>query len=77
LRGENLAGCEGPLAQYCAVEALLVAKWIAGVEPAAGLINTFRIFAGEFHDTPASQLVAGNKADAGNRFTRNAPPIRG
>lgn len=73
-RGQSVTGCEGALAQYCAVEADLIDRWKRRVEVPVALINAHRIYANEFYDTPASQQAAGQKTPGGNRFSGNGQP---
>lgn len=73
-RGQSVVGCESALAQYCAVEADLIARWRKGSDVPVALINAHRIYANEFYDTPASQQAAGTKTGASNRFTSNGRP---
>jgi len=71
-RGQSVKGCEDSLAQYCALEASLIDDyWRKKLTPPMAMVNGHRIFAGEFFDTPASQVKpSGNKA-ASNPFNRN------
>lgn len=55
-RGQNVVGFEGALAQYCALEAEIAKLFMKGMTPATSMINTHRIYAGDFFDTPASQV---------------------
>jgi hypothetical protein len=73
-RGQSVVGCEGSLAQYCAVESELIARWKKGQDVPVALINAHRIYANEFYDTPASQQAGGKKTGGENRFTRNGQP---
>lgn len=76
-RGQSIVGCEGALAQYCAVEADLIHRWRKGQDVPVALINAHRVYANEFYDTPASQQTGGKKTGSENRFTRNGqPPAR-
>jgi hypothetical protein len=43
-----------------------------GVDVPPSWLNAFRLFAGAFHDTPASQLGGGTTAAPENKFAR--PP---
>ncbi len=54
-RGQAVAGCEDALAQYCALEAELIALWRKKLAPTVAMVNAHRIYANEFYDTPASQ----------------------
>lgn len=62
-RGQSVVGCEDALAQYCALEAKLIALWKAGETPMAALVTQHRIWAAEFYDTPASQVRRVPKGD--------------
>ena len=72
-RGQSVSGCESALAQYCALESDLITKYYEkDLTPPVAMINAIRIWANEFFDTPASQLVkpAGNKTT--NPFLKHA-----
>lgn len=76
-RGQSVVGCESALAQYCQVEADLIDRWQRGKDVPVALINSHRIYANEFYDTPASQHAAGAKKAGENRFAANGrPPAR-
>lgn len=70
-RGQKISGFEDALEVYCnAQDALL--KAFKNNTATASMINSFRGYAVEFFDTPASQRVKANSLeDAGNRFTQN------
>ncbi len=70
-RGQSVAGCEDALAQYCALEAELIAMWRKKLTPPVAMINAHRIYANEFYDTPAAQHQSAGKAKAVNRFAQN------
>ena len=71
-RGQNVKGSEDSLAEYCALEALLIADyWKKKVMPPASLINARRVYANEFFDTPASQLVQPSNNKPDNRFLKH------
>jgi hypothetical protein len=55
-RGQSVVGCESALAQFCALEAALIAQFVAEEMPPTSQINAYRSFAAEFFDTPASQV---------------------
>ena len=69
-RGQSVVGCEGPLAQYCALEAELIEGYRRKAEVPVAKITAHRIYASEFYDTPASQHVPA-KREPSNRFARN------
>jgi hypothetical protein len=69
-RGQSVRGCEGPLAQYCALEADLIDARRRRIPITVALINAHRIYASEFYDTPASHQGPRAKA-TGNAFDRN------
>ena len=71
LRNQSIRGCEGALAQYCALEADLVDRRKRRIDIPVALLNAYRIYANEFYDTPASQQVSRPKASGGNRFAGN------
>ena len=71
-RGQSVIGCEPALAQFCALEALLISQYEAGEAPPVAQINSWRVFAGEFFDTPASQIGSPKAASTGSRFAVNA-----
>jgi hypothetical protein len=73
-RGQSVVGCEATLAQYCALEAELVDAWRRKLDIPVAKITAHRIYANEFYDTPASQLVTA-KRDNGNRFARNGQHV--
>jgi hypothetical protein len=75
-RGQNTAGCESALAQYCALEASLIDQYRKGGTPPVAQISAFRILASEFFDTPASQIGPAKPASTAGRFAANAqrPP---
>lgn len=70
-RGQVVAGCEDALKQYCELEAAIDSLRRRKVEVPVGMINAFRIFAGEFYDTPASQHQTLRPPTAANPFARN------
>jgi hypothetical protein len=69
-RGQSVVGCESALAQYCALEASMIDGYRRREKPIASEVNTYRTFAREFYDTPASQLAkaAGSAAPPKNPF---------
>ena len=71
-RGQNVPGCEDALAQYCALEYDLIKVRKQGREPTMAQVNGHRVYANEFHDTPASKTVTGHGgAGPGNPFSGN------
>jgi hypothetical protein len=69
-RGQKVDGCQRSLRQYCEIEVTLIAMWAAKSTPNVALINAYRQFAVEFHDTPASQRVAVGSRKADNAFAK-------
>ena len=68
-RGQIVKGCEPTLAQYVALEAEIIRRYENGDEVTAALLGTFRLYAGEFFDTPASQVGRVAAKAPENRFT--------
>lgn len=78
-RKQSVVGCEGALAQYCALEAELERRWKKGIEIPMAMINGHRLYASEFYDTSASQQQGPKKADQkDNPFAGNGkrPELR-
>jgi hypothetical protein len=55
-RGMSVKGCESMLALLCAYEAIIVEKLIRGEEPTASMLNAVKTLAGQFYDTPSTQV---------------------
>lgn len=72
-RGQEIAGSEMALAQYCAVEAGLIATYRKKLQPTTAMVREHRMWAAEFYDTPASQAgrPGGGGKPKGNPFERN------
>jgi hypothetical protein len=70
-RGLNVLGMEDALAQYCALEADLIDQWTRKLTPPTAQVNAHRIWAAEFHDTPASNLTRGKDSGKGNPFAEH------
>ena len=70
-RGQAIAGCESALAQYCALEAALIAQYRKRDTPPVAQVNAFRILAAEFYDTPASQVLPSKTPGKGGKFAKN------
>lgn len=70
-RGQAIVGCESALAQYCALEATLIDQFTKQLTPPTSQINTYRSFASEFFDTPASQIGAPNNKPKASKFAGN------
>jgi hypothetical protein len=71
-RGQSVSGCEDALAQYCALEADLIAKhYEKDITPPVAMVNAIRIWANEFFDTPASQLVKPGGKKTTNPFLKH------
>jgi hypothetical protein len=74
-RGQKVFDFQGVLAQYCALEAKLRDLWKAGETPTMAMLNGYRIYAAEFHDTPASnKITIGTTSEKQNRFARRGQP---
>jgi hypothetical protein len=70
-RGQSVVGCEAALAQYCAIEAALIEQYLKKMTPPVSQITAFRMLAGEFFDTPASQVGPARSPGKGSRFAAN------
>ncbi|MCO6178817.1 hypothetical protein [Ciceribacter sp. RN22] len=70
-RGQAIVGCESALAQYCAIEASLIEQYRKGITPPVAQVNSFRIYAAEFYDTPASQVLPSKTPGRGGKFATN------
>lgn len=73
-RGQKVDGFQAALRQYCELEAKLVEAWAYPLGAPVAMVNSYRAFAAEFYDTPASHRApAGSSAGgaAGNRFGNN------
>lgn len=70
-RRQKVAGYESALAQYCALEASLIDQRTKNIPPAVAEITAYRLFAAEFHDTPASNLTRGSNDKPENKFKKN------
>ena len=71
-RGQSVSGCEDALAQYCALEANLIWHYESDILPPMPMVNAYRIWANEFFDTPASQLVKPAGSKPTNPFLKHA-----
>lgn len=70
-RAQKVAGFEDALAQYCALEADIIAARRKKLPITVAMINAHRIWAAEFYDTPASQIARpGGAANKGNQFAQ-------
>lgn len=69
-RGQSVVGCESSLAQFCALEAMLIDQFTKKLTPPTSQINAYRSFAAEFFDTPAAQIGSPKQPKAG-KFTAN------
>jgi hypothetical protein len=72
-RGQKVEGFESTLGVYCEIEAALNAATRRGTVTAA-MITTYRRFAADFYDTPASQHAtpgAGGGKRVENPYRRN------
>lgn len=71
-RGQSVKGCEEALAQYVSLEAALIEDyWKKKTAPPAAMLNTYKSFAIEFYDTPASQIKPSGGNTPTNPFSRN------
>src|SRR5262245_37127860 len=55
-RGVHVRGCEGALAQLCALEVEVIRRWRSG-DVSAALLAQYRRLCADFFCTPASNLV--------------------
>lgn len=69
-RGQPIVGCESSLAQFCALEAMLIDQFAKKLTPPTSQINAYRAFASEFFDTPAAQIGSPKQPKAG-KFAAN------
>ena len=70
-RGQKVQGFEDALRQYCELEVRLNKMFKSDAPINVSMVNTYRMFAAEFFDTPAAQKVSANGKPAGNAFSRN------
>ena len=71
-RGQSVKGCEESLAQYASLEADLIDQyWRKKITPPTTMINSHRLYAHEFFDTPASQIKPSGGNTPTNPFNRN------
>jgi hypothetical protein len=71
--GMSVAGCEDQLAQLCAYEASVIARWRGGEEPSAASMNVLNKYASQFYETPStqhSQSAAGKQSETENFWDR-------
>jgi hypothetical protein len=73
-RGQSVLGCESALAQYCALEALLIEQHAKKLTPPTSQLTAFRAFASEFFDTPASQIASVKSGKPGAFAANRRPP---
>lgn len=73
-RSQSVIGCEGILAMYCQLEADIVQRWRQHADVPATLLNTYRAYAAEFYDTPASQHAARSPSSGANPFSAHGRP---
>ena len=69
-RGQIVVGCESSLAQFCALEAMLIDQFTKKLTPPTSQINAYRSFAAEFFDTPAAQIGSAKQPKA-SKFASN------
>jgi hypothetical protein len=70
-RGQKVQGFEDSLRQYCELEAALNKAFKKG-DANMAMVNSHRLWAGEFFDTPAAQKVpVYGKQKEGNAFGNN------
>jgi hypothetical protein len=69
-RGQKIDGCQDALRTYCELEVALTAMWRKPPPYNVSMINAYRSFAVEFHDTPASQRVAVGSSKRDNAFAK-------
>lgn len=76
-RGQKVQGFEDALRQYCELEVRLN-KMFKGAAPInVSMVNTYRLMAAEFFDTPAAQKVSSHGKPVENPFARNGRPAAG
>jgi len=69
-RKQKIDGFQDVLAQYCSLEADLVAGWKMGRPANASLMNSYKDFAARFYDSPADQnVVIGASSKKKNKFS--------
>jgi hypothetical protein len=77
-RSQKVGGFEDGLAQYCALEAELIALYRKKNTPPMAMVTAHRVWASEFYDTPASQVAKpGSKPGGSNAFGRIGQPPPG
>ncbi len=69
-RGQKVGGFEEALRNYCELEARLLAAWNDGDGPSMAMVATYRMWAGEFYDTPASQKINIGSTKSENPFAK-------
>lgn len=71
-RGQKVDGFQAALRQYCETEAALIEAWGTRMGPTAALLNCFKAWAAEFHDTPdAARGMRTIGRSASGRFGNN------
>lgn len=75
-RGQPVRGCESTLAQFCCLEATLIENyWKKGQEPPVTMVNSLRLYAAEFFDSPDSMEKAPSRGKApDNPFDQHGQP---
>ena len=77
-RGQKVQGFEDALRQYCELEVRLNEMFkVKGGVINVSMVNTYRLFAAEFFDTPAAQKVSSHGKPVENPFARNGRPAAG
>lgn len=76
-RGQKVQGFEDSLRQYCELEVRLNKMFKGDAPVNVSMVNTYRMFAAEFYDTPASQKVSSHGKPVENPFARNGRPAGG
>jgi hypothetical protein len=73
-RGVDLRGCEDSLAMLCALESALQKRLRVGEIPKAAMMHEWRALAGEFYETPSSQVRAVPGREQGKAGTPERDP---
>lgn len=74
-RRQAIVGCEENLAHYCCLSVRIEEKWKKGIDVTASEAGALRMWAGEFFDTPSTQVGRGPGPDnPDNPFTKRGKP---
>ncbi len=72
-RSQSVVGFEGVLYQYCLLEVSINEMYNMGAPVSTAMVSQYRVYATEFYDTPASQVISG-PGPKGNPFANNGKP---